>query len=223
MLQLVIGNKNYSSWSLRAWLPLTEAGIAFEEIALPLASATFAAEIARYSPAGRVPVLVDRSVGSEGLAIWDTLAIVEYLAERFPDRRLWPTDIASRARARSLCAEMHAGFPALRSALPMNIDAYLSGRGWNVRVQDDIDRLIAMWRDCLERSGGPLLFGTFSNADAFFAPVVARFVTYAIDLPDDIAAYRDRVMALAGMQAWVAAARTEKIFLAEDEPYRRPA
>jgi glutathione S-transferase len=222
MLKLVIGNKNYSSWSLRAWLLMTEAAIPFEEIRIVLFSATFTGEIARYTPAGRVPVLIDTEVGPDGLAIWDTLAIAEYLAERFPDRTLWPDDVAARARARSLCAEIHAGFSKLRGALPMNISAQLPGRGWSIGVQDEVDRLVAMWRECLDRHGGPMLFGRFSIADAYFAPVVSRFATYAIELPTDIAAYRDRVLALDGMRAWSTAARAETEFLVEDEPYRRP-
>ena len=219
MLKLVIGNKNYSSWSLRAWLPMTEAAIPFEEIRIPLFTPAFAASIARYTPAGRVPVLVDESAG---LAVWDTLAIAETLAERFPDRNLWPVDASLRAHARSICAEMHSGFSTLRGAWPMNISARLPGRGWTIGVQDDVDRLVAMWRECLERSGGPMLFGAFTIADAFFAPVVSRFATYEAELPADIAGYRDRVLALPGMRAWSAAANAETDFLADDEPYRRP-
>ncbi len=221
MLKLVVGNKTYSSWSLRAWLLMTEAAIPFEEIGLRLFSAEFAQEISRYSPAGRVPVLVDPDAAAGGLAVWDTLAIAEYLAERFPDRKLWPVDTAARARARTICAEMHAGFGALRSALPMNVGASLPGLGWNIAVQDDVDRLVAMWRECLERSGGPLLFGDFTIADAFFAPVASRFATYAIDLPGDIAAYRDRLLGLRGMRLWTEQALAENEFVPPDEPYRR--
>jgi glutathione S-transferase len=221
MLKLVIGNKNYSSWSLRPWLLMSEAGIPFEEERLSLFTPAFAAAIARYSPAGRVPVLVDHDAG--GLAVWDTLAIAEYLAERFPAKRLWPDDVADRARARSICAEMHAGFGTLRQAMPMNVRSDLAGRGWSVRVQDDIDRLIAMWRELLQRHGGPMLFGRFTIADAYFAPVVSRLKTYGVALPDDIAAYRDAVLALPSMQAWTAASHTEPEFLEDDEPYRRRA
>ena len=216
MLTLVIGNKNYSSWSLRPWLLLTEAGIPFEEVRLSLSTPSFAARIARYSAAGRVPVLVDRDI-----RVWDTLAIAEYLAERFPDRGLWPADVAQRARARSICAEMHAGFSTLRQAMPMNVSASLPGMGWSVAVQDDIDRLVTVWRECLEPSGGPLLFGRFTIADAYFAPVMSRLSTHAVALPDDIAAYRDRVLALGGMRAWADAAAAETEFIADDEPYRR--
>ncbi|MEO8938054.1 MAG: glutathione S-transferase family protein [Burkholderiaceae bacterium] len=222
MLQLIIGNKNYSSWSLRAWLLLTEAGIPFEETRLSLFAPSFHAAIGRHTPAGRVPVLIDPAEGPDGLQIWDTLAIAEYVAERFPDRHLWPAARTERARARSLCAEMHAGFQRLRQAMPMNIVARLPGCGWSIGVQDDIDRLVAMWRESLQRSGGPLLFGKFTIADAFFAPVVSRLSTYAVALPDDIAAYRDRILALDGMRAWTAAAIAEDEFLVQDEPYRRP-
>ncbi len=221
MLQLVIGNKNYSSWSLRSWLLLTEAGIPFEEIRLSLFTPEFAREIARYTPAKRVPVLVDPDAAPGGLAVWDTLAIAEYLAERFPDRRLWPDDVADRARARSVCAEMHAGFQTLRGAMPMNIANDLPGHGWSVAVQDDVDRLVAMWDELLAKSGGPLLFGRFTIADAFFAPVLSRLKTYGVALPARAAAYRDAVHALAGMRAWTDAARLEPEFLEDDEPYRR--
>ena len=232
MLKLVIGNKNYSSWSLRAWLLLTESGIPFEEIRLSLSTPEFARDIVRHNPARRVPVLIDSGVSArnaagtaapDGLAVWDTLAIAEYLAELFPEKRLWPDDPADRARARSICAEMHSGFPALRNAMPMNVAADLAGFGWSVGVQDDIDRLVAMWRELLDRHRGPMLFGRFTIADAFFAPVISRLTTYGVTLPDDIAAYRDAVLALKGMQAWTAAARAEGEFLADDEPYRRRA
>lgn len=223
MLKLVIGNKNYSSWSLRSWLLLTEAGIPFEEVRLLLFSAEFARELVRHTPAGRVPVLIDSEASPEGLAIWDTLAIAEYVAERFPEKGLWPDAPADRARARSICAEMHSGFSTLRHAMPMNVSADLAGFGWSVGVQDDIDRLVAMWRELLDRHHGPMLFGRFTIADAFYAPVLSRLKTYGITLPDDILAYRDAVLALKGMQAWASAARAEREFLADDEPYRRQA
>ena len=221
MFKLIIGNKNYSSWSLRSWLLLTEAGIPFEEIRLSLFSAGFEREIGRYSPAGRVPVLIDPEGAPGGLAIWDTLAIAEYVAERFPDKALWPAEPASRARARSICAEMHAGFAKLRGAMPMNVSASLPGRGWSVAVQDDIDRIVAIWRELLAAHGGPLLFGGFTIADSYFAPVVSRLTTYGVGLPPDIAAYRDAVLALAAMRTWTQAAQAETEFLVDDEPYRR--
>ena len=221
MYTLIIGNKNYSSWSLRPWLLMTEAGIPFKEVRLSLFTASFAAEIGRYSPAGRVPVLVDHEAGD--LAVWDTLAIAEYLAERFPDKHLWPEAAADRARARSICAEMHSGFSTLRQAMPMNVSADLSGLGWSIGVQDDVDRLVAMWRELLRRHGGPLLFGRFTIADAFFAPVMSRLNTHGVALPADIAAYRDAVLALPGMVAWSQAAAAENEWLDDDEPYRRRA
>lgn len=221
MLTLVIGNKNYSSWSLRPWLLMTEAGIPFEEVRLSLFSAEFTAAIGRYTPAGRVPVLIDPHAAEGRLHVWDTLAIAEYLAECFPDRALWPGSGADRARARSICAEMHAGFSALRTAMPMNVSADLAGKGWSIAVQDDVDRLVAIWTECLDRSGGPMLFGRFGIADAYFAPVMSRLATYAVDVPPPIAAYRDRVLALDGMRVWTAAAAAETTFLADDEPYRR--
>jgi glutathione S-transferase len=214
-LRLVIGNKNYSSWSLRAWLVLAQAEIPFEEIKLRLFVPGYKAEIAKYSPAGRVPVLLDGE-----LTIWDTLAIAEYLAERFPERALWPADARRRARARSICAEMHSGFATLRSQMPMNVGAELKGHGWNVAVQRDIDRICDIWRACRAESGGPLLFGAFTIADAFFAPVTARFVTYGVALPADARAYVDAIWALPAMRRWVADARAENDFLDEDEPYR---
>ncbi len=222
-MQLWIGNKNYSSWSMRAWVLLREAGIPFDEVKLRLDFAPgseFRRRIATVSPAGRVPVLVD-----EGLAVWDTLAIAEYAAERFPEAGLWPADRAARARARSLCAEMHAGFDALRTHCPMNIEARLPETGARVleqhpQVRADLARLDAMWCDALRASGGPLLFGRFSVADAFFAPVVMRVRTYALPLSAEAAAYADRVAALGAVQAWIADALAEGDFFAEDEPYR---
>lgn len=216
-MKLVIGNKNYSSWSLRPWLALTQAGIPFEEVNLRLFSDGFASEVAGYSPAGKVPVLVDGDVH-----VWDSLAIVEYAAERFPERQLWPRDPAARAYARSICAEMHSGFANLRSQMPMNVVAMLPGLGWNLAVQRDIDRIAAIWSDARRRfgQGGPFLFGEFSNADAFYAPVVSRFATYGVHLPDDAKAYADFILALPAMQQWIEGARQERDFVVADEPYR---
>jgi glutathione S-transferase len=216
-MKLVIGNKNYSSWSLRPWLLMTQAGIAFDEVNVRLFHGAFAAEIARYSPAGKVPVLIDGDV-----SVWDSLAIAEYLAERFPDQQLWPADRAARAYARSICAEMHSGFGNLRSQMPMNVTAVLPGMGWNVAVQRDVDRIAQIWIDARERhgAGGPFLFGEFSIADAFYAPVVSRFATYGVHLPDAAKPYADFMLSLPAMQQWIAAAREERDFLATDEPYR---
>ncbi|HEX2660744.1 MAG TPA: glutathione S-transferase family protein [Polyangia bacterium] len=216
-MKLVIGNKNYSSWSLRPWLVLAHAQIPFEEKKVSFNDPAFKSHT---GPAGKVPVLIDGE-----LVIWDSLAIVEYLAETFPEKHLWPADRAARAVARSICAEFHAGFSALRNDLASNMTAALPGRGWNVRVQKDIDRVCALWRDArtrFARSGGPFLFGDFSIADAYYAPVTRRFVTYAIDLPDDAARYVETIAALPAMKAWLAEAATENDFFVEDEPYRLP-
>jgi glutathione S-transferase len=223
-MRLYIGNKNYSSWSLRPWLVMVEAGIAFEEVKVRFDSfepdSQFKRELAAVAPTGRVPVLVD-----DGLSVWDSLAIAEYLAERHPGRGLWPADARDRARARSLCAEMHAGFSALRQAFPVNIEAHLPEVGRMVlarepRVVSDVQRLVDMWTTELDARGGPMLFGRFSIADAFFAPVCTRFRTYGVLVPAAIEAYIDRVYALPGMQRWLAEARAERDFLAFEEPYR---
>lgn len=226
-MQLVIGNKNYSSWSMRPWVLLKQAGIAFDERQIRFDAfgpdSGFKADLARISPAGRVPVLIDGD-----LVVWDSLAIAEYLAERFPDKPLWPRDAKARARARSICAEMHAGFGALRSHLPMNIEAALPAVGERVlaeqpAVRDELARLIGMWTALLEAHGGPLLFGEFGIADAYFAPVVMRLATYAVALPPLIEAYARRVRELPGVAAWVADALAENDFLAFEEPYRMRA
>ncbi|MGE5864828.1 MAG: glutathione S-transferase family protein [Rhizobacter sp.] len=223
-MKLYIGNKNYSSWSMRPWVLMTEAGIPFEEVLVRFDSfdpgSKFKAEISSLNPVGKVPVLVDGD-----LVVWDTLAIAEYLAERFPDRHLWPTDARQRARARSVCAEMHSGFPALRTHWGMNIEAQLSEVGQRVlkeqpAVQTDLDRIISMWTGLLAESGGPMLFGHFSIADAFYAPVVTRLVTYGAPVPAAVRAYMDRVLALKSVSAWCEAARAEKDFLPFEEQYR---
>jgi glutathione S-transferase len=226
-MQLVIGNKNYSSWSMRPWVLLKQAGIAFDEVKIRFDAFTpdskFKAELARISPAGRVPVLID-----EDLTVWDTLAIAEYLAEKFPAKQLWPRDAKARARARSVCAEMHSGFGALRSHFPMNIEAALPEVGARVlaeqaAVRADVERLFGMWSALLDTYGGPLLFGEFSIADAYFAPVVMRLKTYAVPAPPNIAAYSKRVRELPGVAAWVSDALAERDFLDFEEPYRSQA
>jgi glutathione S-transferase len=223
-MQLYIGNKNYSSWSMRPWVLLTQAGIPFDEVMLRFDSfapdSTFKAELARHSPTGRVPLLVD-----DGFAVWDTLAIAEYLAERFPDKPLWPADAKARARARSVCAEMHSGFGALRSHFPMNIEAALPEVGERLlreqpAVRADLERLVQMWSELLQQHGGPLLFGGFTIADAYFAPVVMRLLTYRLPLPPQIAAYVQRVRALPGVDAWCRGALAEHDFRQFEEPYR---
>ena len=224
MLQLYIGNKNYSSWSMRPWVLLRQAGIPFEEVLARFdsfdANSQFKATLAGISPTGKVPVLVDGD-----LTVWDTLAIAEYLAETYPDKLLWPQDKAARAQARSITAEMHSGFTALRGACPMNIEANLAQQGaliWRDRpaVRADVQRLIDMWSGLLAPYGGPMLFGAFTIADAFYAPVCMRLTTYALPLPPEIAAYVQRVQQLPGVRAWVEAALAEQDFRAFEEPYR---
>ena len=229
MLKLIIGNKNYSSWSMRPWVLLTQAGIAFEEVLLRFddftddstyAQSAFKQSLRAITPVGKVPVLVDGD-----LAIWDTLAIAEYVAEQFPEKQLWPADKAARARARSICAEMHSGFTGLRSHCPMNIEANLPDAGaliWRDKpaVRADVQRLVEMWGALLQQHGGPLLFGHFTVADATFAPIRTRIKTYGLPVPAEIAAYVDRVLALPGVQAWISQAKAENDFLDFEEPYR---
>jgi len=223
-MQLYIGNKNYSSWSMRPWVLMKQAGIPFDEVMLRFDAFTpqsrFKTELAKLTPTGRVPLLVD-----DGLAVWDTLAIAEYLAERFPAKTLWPADTKARARARSVCAEMHSGFGALRSHFPMNVEARLPEIGAKALaeqagVRSDLERIVQMWSELLRQHGGPLLFGEFSIADAYFAPVVMRFATYAPPLPAEVAAYVERVRALPGIAAWIKDALAERDFLDFEEPYR---
>ncbi|HEY4959119.1 MAG TPA: glutathione S-transferase family protein [Caldimonas sp.] len=225
-MDLYIGNKNYSSWSLRPWLLMRQAGIEFGERPLRLdwaEGSPFKTTLLAIAPSGRVPLLVD-----DGFAVWDSLAIAEYLAEKFTDKSIWPADRKRRARARSLCAEMHSGFAALRERCPMNIEASLPeigarcAREWPA-VSADLRRIAGMWSEALAESGGPFLFGAFGAVDAYFAPVCTRIETY--DLPISVAAraYVARVLALPAMQQWSAAARAENDFLVEDEPYRNRA
>jgi glutathione S-transferase len=217
-MKLVIANKNYSSWSLRTWLLLREANIPFEEEVIGFNQADFAERVRRYSPAGRVPVLVDGD-----LTVWDSLAIAEYIAERFPEKKLWPEAREARARARSMCAEMHAGFAHLRQRLPMNCSAALPLGRLEIVVERDIDRIVDIWREARASHGteGPFLFGRFTIADAYFAPVVWRFVTYDVPLPTQARSYIETMCGLASMKEWLTAARAEKDFVAFDEPYRR--
>ena len=216
-MKLVIANKNYSSWSLRAWLLLREAGIVFEEEIIGFNDADFGERVRRYSPAGRVPVLIDGD-----LVVWDSLAIAEYVAEKFPDKKLWPEGRAARARARSICAEMHAGFAPLRNRLPMNCEASLPLGTVEVVVQRDIDRIVEIWREARTNYGaeGPFLFGAFTIADAYFAPVVWRFITYDIPLSAPARAYIETMRGLPSMKDWLASASAEHDFVAFDEPYR---
>ena len=223
-LQLVIGNKNYSSWSMRPWVLMRELGIAFDEVALRFdfsEGSAFRQAVARVSPARRVPVLVD-----DGFAVWDTLAIAEYLHDKFPAAGVWPQGQRERARARSLSAEMHAGFGALRQNCGMNIEASLPEVGqrlWaeNAELRADVARIEQMWTEQLAASGGPMLFGAFSAADAFYAPVCMRLHSYGLPLGAPAAAYVQRVRQVPGVKAWVDAALAEHDFLDFEEPYRK--
>jgi glutathione S-transferase len=204
-LTLVIGNKNYSSWSMRPWVAATAFGIPFTEVRVLLDQPDTASNIARFSHAGRVPVLL-----AGDMTIWDSLAICEYLAEQFPDKHMWPADVAARAMARSVVAEMHSGFTGLRSAMSMNIKASLPGRGRTADAQADIGRVCEIWEECLSRFGHHnFLFGDFSIADAFYAPVVMRFKTYGVALAPALQAYCDRVQAHPAVARWVAEALAE--------------
>ena len=224
MLQLYIGNKNYSSWSMRPWVLLRQAGITFEEVPVRFdsfdANSQFKRRLKAVSPTVKVPVLVDG-----GVTVWDSLAIAEYLAETYPEKHLWPQDKAARAQARSITAEMHSGFSALRSACPMNIEARLPEVGailWRDQagVRADVQRLIDMWGELLARHGGPMLFGAFTIANTFYAPVCMHLATYALPLPAPITDYMQRVQQLPGVKAWIDGALAEQDFLGFEEPYR---
>lgn len=215
-LKLAIANKNYSSWSMRPWVLLTQAGIAFEEIQLKFNDAGGVDGIDPYSPTRQVPVLI-----VEGEPVWDSLAICETAAELFPQKNLWPAGARARQIARSICAEMHAGFRNLRSAMPMNLRASLPGKGMSAAVQRDIDRIVEIWESCRARfgSGGDLLFGQFTIADAYYAPVATRFRTYAVALPPAAQRYNDALLDLAAVREWTAQARRETQVIPADEPY----
>jgi glutathione S-transferase len=219
-LKLAIANKNYSSWSMRPWVLLTQAGIAFEEIQLRFGEDDrgnlLVLGIEPYSSARTVPVLM-----VDGQPVWDSLAICETLAELFPEKRLWPVDARARQVARSVCAEMHSGFRALRGAMPMNIRSSLPGKGMSPEVQKDVDRVVEIWRSCRERfgQGGEMLFGQFSIADAYFAPVTMRLKTYAVKVPEDAERYAAAVRALPGVRKWIDAAASDTEFVPAVEPY----
>jgi len=214
-LKLIIGNKNYSSWSLRPWIAMKVAGIAFAEQVISLNDPQFKRTVTAISPTGKVQALADGE-----LHVWESLAILEYLAERFPDAKLWPHDPKSRAHARAIAAEMHAGFVPLRSECPMNFWRPVKKRELSVDAVANVTRIDAMWDDCRSRfgAGGPFLFGTFGAADAMYAPVVSRFATYAVEVGPRSRAYMEVVMGLAAWQEWKAAALQEPWVLAEDEP-----
>jgi glutathione S-transferase len=214
-LTLVIGNKNYSSWSLRPWLLMKQAGIPFVERYIPIRSATWNTQIRELSPSGKVPALVHGDV-----RVWDSLAICEYLAERFPENQLWPAAVAARAEARSVSAEMHSGFQALRQNMFMNIRRRMPSHGRTPEALADIERIVAIWNGCRARyaAGGPFLFGTFSIADAMYAPIALRFQTYAVTVDGAAGDYARTLLALPAIQEWVAAAHAEKEQLAHYEP-----
>lgn len=205
-LALVIGNKATSSWSLRPWIALVAAGIPFREIHVRLRRADTASQIAAFTSSGRIPVLLD-----QGARVWESYAILEHLADRFPDRGLWPADPAARAVARSVACEMHGGFAALRRDLPMDVLNRLPGRRWSDAAQADIDRICALCRESRAQFGsaGPFLFGRFSNADAMYAPVVTRFATYGVPLGAVERAYVEAMQAHPAMQRWIDEAKDE--------------
>ena len=215
---LVIGNKNYSSWSLRGWLMARIAGIDFEEVMVPLDLPDTAASIKKHSPSGKVPVLMHRS-----LAVWESLSIAEYLNDLKPEAGLWPAAVAARAHARSVSAEMHAGFAELRGNMPMNIRASYPGKGMTPAVRADIERITGLWRDCRKRFAGAapkdvgFLFGAIGAADAMFAPVVTRFRTFGVQLDSDAEAYCTAIMAYPALKEWIADARNEPWLIASAE------
>ena len=211
-LRLVIGNKNYSSWSFRPWLALKAAEIAFEETVISLEAKDFKARVTALSGAGRVPVLIDGE-----LRIWESLAILEYLAEKFPAAGLWPEDPAARAYARAVASEMHAGFLPLRRHLPMNVARPVKVRALDEGAATDAARIDAIWSGCRAKFGGPFLFGRFGAADAMYAPVVWRFHTYAVEIGAAARSYMDAVMALPAWTEWREAARREPWVLPHDE------
>jgi len=216
MLHLVIGNKNYSSWSFRPWIAMKALGIPFEEVLIPfgtpLGNPEFKQRLAAYTPVGLVPVLIDGDTH-----VWETLAILEYLAEKCPDKHLWPADAKARAHARALASEMHAGFSALRGECPMNIRRPVRTRALSAAAQANVARIETMWSEARARHGGPFLFGNFSAADAMYAPVVSRLLTYGIKVNRDALGYMEAMMALPAWAEWKAAALKEEWIVPEDE------
>jgi glutathione S-transferase len=215
-LKLVIANKNYSSWSMRPWVLLAQADIPFTEIQLKFADDGTVAGIRDWSPNGQVPVL-----WIDGQPVWDSLAICEAVAELYPQKLLWPSDAAARRVARSISAEMHSSFRDLRKAMPMNLRSSHPGKGRSPAVERDIARIVSIWESCRERygAGGDLLFGSYTCADAMFAPVATRFVTYAVALPAVAQRYVDTLLALPSVVRWRAGALAETEFVPADEPY----
>jgi glutathione S-transferase len=213
-LHLIVGNKNYSSWSFRPWLAMKVAGIAFDETVISLDAGDFKARLTALGGSGRVPVLSDGDV-----RVWESLAILEYLAEKFPAAGLWPAQPGARAHARAIASEMHAGFVSLRRHLPMNVARPVKFRELDAATAKDVKRIDAIWTGCRNKygGGGPFLFGSFGAADAMFAPVVWRFHTYAVEVSATVLAYMRAVMALPAWHQWRDAARRETWVLAEDE------
>ena len=209
--QLIIGNKAYSSWSLRPWLVMRHAGIEFTEVRLPLYTTSWNETIGKYSPTGKVPVLVDGSV-----TVWESLAICEYLADKFPDRGLWPAASETRAVARAISAEMHSGFVGLRTEMPMNMRRRVPDKIRTSAVTAEICRVVSIWNDIRSRfgDGGPYLFGDFSIADAMYAPIVSRFATYAVELDGTAARYAQTILKLPALRDWYAEAQLETEIIA---------
>jgi glutathione S-transferase len=217
-LSLVIGNKNYSSWSMRPWVLLRQFGIPFTERLIKFESADWDANITSVSPSKLVPILWEDGLGT-GFATWDSLAIMERVADLFPDKAIRPRDARQRARARSLAAEMHSGFRDLRGAMPMNIRTPYPGKGHTPEALKDAARIQMLWTECLKSSGGPFLFGAFTAVDAMYAPVVTRFQTYGVPLEGPVREYSQAMMAAKGISDWIADAKSETEFVAHDEPY----
>ena len=215
-MKLVIGNKNYSSWSFRPWIAMRTTGIPFEEILIPfgepIGNPQFKAKVRLYTPAERVPALVDGDVN-----VWESIAILEYLAEKAPEAQLWPADATARAHGRAIAAEMHAGFQALRGECAMNMRRPVQARTISAAAQANVKRIDEMWTDCRARFGGPFLLGKFSAADAMYAPVVARFHTYGIKVGREALAYMETMMALPAWADWKAAGVKETWIVPEDE------
>jgi glutathione S-transferase len=215
-MKLVIANKAYSSWSLRPWILMQVLGIPFEEDLIPLDTPEFRPRVSAYKAGSTVPILVDGD-----MTVWETVAIAEHLAERFPDRAVWPSDAGARAFARSIAGEMHAGFRALRAACPMNLRKRYAHRERGELVTKDAARVIHLWRVARSRfggaAGGPFLFGAFTAADAMYAPVVTRFHTYSIPVEADVRAYMDAVLGLPSFRDWQAAAMAEPWIVTHDE------
>ncbi len=213
-MKLVIGNKNYSSWSLRPWIAMKQIGLTFEEIVIPMAMPGTKTEMQKYAPTGLVPVLIDGET-----AVFETIAILEYLNDKFPDAKLWPKDIATRAHARSIAAEMHGGFAALRRDCPMNIRRPVKKHIVSPEAQKHAERIDALWTDARMRygKGGPFLFGHFTNADAMYAPVINRFHVYDLPRSKSAQAYMDAMMALPAWQEWEKASRAESWVIESSE------